>query len=671
MQKKVDKKKRFNRISDRLFLIFISLPVLICIVSISPLFPDFLELGSSGVKSPGSDKKRDSDIIREKDDMDVNLMQTDTYPEDLARNVEARLVSLNPKEKNIRITWEFKFPVEDKKYTVFRSNKLLNKTIRLTTASVVGVFDSGETSIIDKNLDSGVYYYAVIERTQVSQPTVFLFADVNYTSKPVVVELSREKRKKGKGLEDIPTITKIGVKKVKVGTNFYVEVTWKALENLNVIYTVYRSRQPIKNSRRILASEKLAELPAGSSRYLDTFFQNKGTYYYAVTPKFISGVSGKESFYLIPGDSYSTKGIQVNPAVKVPIVQSITAKMVKEGNLIQVEWKLPDLDLVTLESYKFRLYRSFRPIKSSSMAATSDIIKNFSYNDTKYVDINPLEGENFYCITTISEKGVESWDFLSGKNYTIEGIYFHKPEKVTLGPSVDFTYSDFFKKIEAFKDPGGIMVRWQWAEKIPLEIEDVLVYIIRTEQIPLDFETVRANGMIVDQFFVKERKNGIIDPWIQGPGPFYYTLLVGKESDKILPMKFIDGVNVYTKGVIAGKVIKKRQVKTRPDKIDFGERIDQEFSLSERQSEMGRINNILNDYYYHSRYRKSYRELRKFTKSGDLVVKSKALLYQGRCLYKLGFYRKSLLYFLDKGVNKFYKDEAVFWRQSAYYKLRR
>jgi hypothetical protein len=291
--------------------------------------------------------------------------------------------------------------------------------------------------------------------------------------------------------------------------------------------------------------------------------------------------------------------------------------------------------------------------------------------------LNPLQGENYYAMVSISDKGVMSWEFEADKNFTTKGVLVQEPQKLEIDSPINYTYYDFFRSINAKRVSSGIRIFWHFSDYIPTEMENTIIYLIRTEEIPLNFEILKKKGTIIDQFFTKEKKSSFMDKRTNGLGPFYYTLVVGKEANKVITMEFIEGVNVFIKGIsMSSKIEKDTEMdsialeKKRNGEPPTSHKKKRTEELAEDNGSLLSINNILNDFFYHDEFKRAYKALIPHAKSNDPLIKGKALLYQGRCLYKMGFYKESLRYFLNEYVKKYYRSDALFWSKSAYKKIR-
>ncbi len=690
------------------------------ILAVQPLMGEFIPLDKTKNQNPPQNtqdqKKTTQDNSSHVTDPSTennyrpNIIQRDQFPEDLPRNISAQLSSSN----EIEINWEFKINIKGKKFALFRYNEPIVDYQIMKKADVVGAFTPQESRILDRGLSMGKYYYAVVNVEQITKKKVELYPGVNFTTVPVIVGRVRSSNSDN---PQIPLPVKnISAKIEYIGQRKYITINWQYDNRSDVSFIIYRAKTIIDNEEALKKAKKVAEIRGESRRYIDYDEKVNGSFYYAITTRFIYD-DKSENRTLIKGKPQQDINYLSIPVTLSNNFGNITVRNIRAEALstqvVWLAWALPRLESGVLSNLRLNIYRSDKMIQSLEQLTKSRRIASLEANQRSFLDNAPGLGLNYYAIVLEYAPGKEIPTLTKAKNFTDTGVEIKKTDtqkriaqqkknsskdnknqtkktdkkdsdkqtnkqsKKKNGNKFRYSYNDFLAKIEAHPTTDGVMVRWDWQKTFPQDIPDAYVYLVRTYKVPFDFNSVRESGIIVDQFRLKERKNGYMDPWDNKNQERYYALLIGRYENKVLPMDFIMEVNTVLHSVEKPAQKKEIVVKKKnhtdkqplPDKKN-ADNDQKHMYLSDRQRQMAGISNILNDYFYHRRYKKTFKALARYVKSRDKAVKSKAMLYQGRSLYQLGQYRNALPYFLDEIVVKLYPDEANFWQKSIYRKMR-
>jgi|GEM_PF-1031026 len=316
-----------------------------------------------------------------------------------AYNIEAKEIS--GISNAILITWDVKSGFTGD-FIIGRSNVVPDSKERALAATTVKVISSRVRGVfIDSNLQSGNYYYVILASNRAEKKEFDLARDVNFTSKSVDI-------KKKKVSAKIKNITEIRAR--LIGDNVII-VSWNRLTEKGHTYTVYRSTSVLDSLERLNQAEKIAKL-SDQGQYIDQNITRGGTYFYAVTFKYLNG---KENITLKPSDTYITTGIYAKPLpkkTKAAPYRIINIRASRFGAGIRVAW-----DFSGKTGNKFmRLYRTRRKLRDMKGVNNDNVIADVDITQGKYIDKNPPVGKFYYGIVPYGSEGKEGVPIVSGIN---------------------------------------------------------------------------------------------------------------------------------------------------------------------------------------------------------------------------------------------------------------
>lgn len=683
--------------------------VLLLSLGVSQVWADFLPLNGDRLSREKEQQKSDSGAKEEskrrsrQKEGRPNLIQPERYPKDMPRGIEVQLVSSN----NVQISWHFKHAVKNKEYGLFRYSQPIDSIHDLRRSEVLGAFRANERVILDKGLDKGRYFYAVVKIDQVAQGDPDLYSGINYTTVPILIG-QNPKQKKGSdtvsGSVPDPVTNIRGIVEYK-GAKRFIILHWDYKQEENVSFIIYRSRQPIDSIKRLNQAKRVAVLQGQNHRFIDYNEDANGAYFYAVTTRFV-GKDGGENRSLKKGENYLEAPVSIGKKYKGLTVTGLKADPVA-NSVIWLAWKSPNVRQEALRDLRLDIYRHHKPIKNDKTLMQSQRIATIMGNQRSFLDNVPRSRNNYYTVLIRYAPGKIIKNFIKNGNYTTKAPKLQKKtvaqkkskqqnkkekqdqkknnkeaknKKDSQKQKKDspdkkkprFGYSDVFRKLEAQAVSEGILVRWEYQNNMPSPLQDAYVYLVRTSETPTDFETVRRNGQIVKEFKVNRDITGYLDEWGARGQPAYYVLLLGKVKNRILPMDFQTGVNVLAQSVMAPQKEETDEPSAEiasKQKKDSDQGSEVKMPNLSRQEAISRINKVVRRFFYKSKFSKTYKNLIPFSKSSDLLVKSKALLFQGRSLYEMGYYKKALPFFLHQSVKRFFPNEAELWKEEVYRKI--
>ncbi|MBN1501463.1 MAG: hypothetical protein JW982_14980 [Spirochaetes bacterium] len=357
----------------------------LCILVLNsfPVHPKFL------VDEEFSENKADA--------AEKNGSETDEsfFPADTAKNIQ--VLPVPDIINSVKITWSIS-PGSHDVFIVGRTTEIPSNENTALSALSIKVIQSGEiTEVIDRNIPEGRYYYVILAKNKIAQKKIELYPNDNYITNPVIIT------KKVSDVTLLPKVDNIRATVIKEGST---AVTWTPLKLENVIYTVYRSTEPLSTPESI---DKAAK--AGVVKDTDSFFDSQidksGKYYYAVTT---SDTVRNEDKQLLPDRSYTTESVNVNVEKRTTVADiKIIAADSKE---IRVEWRgIPNFDGEYFIYRNESVIDSQEKLNKSYLAGKVDPVLSF------YLDINPVQGANYYAVIAKDKKGIINKELIADQNY--------------------------------------------------------------------------------------------------------------------------------------------------------------------------------------------------------------------------------------------------------------
>ncbi len=414
----------------------------------------------------------------------------------------------------------------------------------------------------------------------------------------------------------LPRINKINAIPINLSE---VMVTWEKLNMSGVLYTVYRSEQPMITRQRVALAFKVGTV-VDFHQIVDKTIYKPGIYYYAVTT---SSKNTKEDRNLIPDRSYTTKGLSVN-SVMVNIVLSINAKTTTQG--VDLTWQCP-----SFSAGNYEVYRNTVPIENSQFLKSSKLIKTAKSNETYCLDPEALSEQMYYYAVMIrNSSGVLNEIFVDNQNYTVMPV---KPPTDLRPVSMNLV-----------REGSNVKINWVFAGNTGLQN----YLIIKSKKRPLSMMDA-VNGVQLNQvnltstsYYDKKENND------------YYYLLVPINFNSYNDYRIVEGINYVSK--YTNSPMKKKS-KTKINDND-------------ESSESGNTGNVVYsdlDAVLKNLYSKRlFNEAEKAfmlleSKTKDPAKLAKIRYYIGRTKVEKGEYRDALNYFSRKDVKKFHSKESKFW----------
>lgn len=585
-----------TRIFIRAFIILCTLSLFI-LGGTTVLSPRFLSEDGTAVEVKEKEKDKEKEL-----------------PEYIARGVKA--VSIPGIKGAIRITWRV-HPNANYDFLIGRSTEVPNTGEKALRAISIKVVPAGsDPVIIDSNLVAGNYYYVVLTKDSVMDRSVELYADVNYTASPVVIE----KDIVVGPVRNLPEqATLIHAREIN---RTQVILTWKGADMKGVIYTVYKGGSPLDTPEKLKAAEKISTIVDGREVYVDKNISRTGTYYYAVTTR---DVSGNEDLQLIPDQSYTSTGIYISFKRQLT-VNGLTAR-VMEDNSIKLGWNA-GINQGTLE---YLIYRHNKPITDNEILALSTFVDKVSADATSFVDRNHGSGALYYAVLIKQEDGTIDNTLVEGANCTLDSIAVGRPIVVD--------------SLSAITGDGNVMLKWDYSGSSG----DKNFQVFRAATVPRNASDLRKQKAL-DKVNITDKT--YIDP--DPPAGTFYYVLVPADYRKVKNLKLMKGVNVTGNPVVV----------TREGKAT--ERKSEKKEEKPAEPASGDIDELLRATFFQGKYNLAIKRLSEIAGASENGREAaKARLFIGRSLIELKKYRKSLDYLVLPDVGKYYPQEAKFWREYA------
>lgn len=536
------------------------------------------------------------------------------YPVDVAYNIRA--VKVQDSKNAIMITWDV-HPDYKGSFVLARSSSIIDTREKALKSQTIKTALFSDNSVhIDNDLAPGSYFYVILAKDRIASRDVELFADVNYTTYPVVISDEKAPR--------LNNITRISAKKI---SSEKVMISWVGLEEKNIIYTVYRSRKRISDEGTLALADKVTSLTDGEF-YIDDSIPVTGTYYYAVMTKKIEEM---EHQVFIPGETYTTTGVFIYKQYSM-VVQNINA--VQSGNDVRITWNTVVSD-IEYEVDGYALYRSSMPISNYERLDFSKHVDTLDGRSTSYTDRNPGPGKHYYALLVKFKNGVVDTRLQPGYNYTTEPV----------GQVSETQYYDV-KSIDAQPDSKGILVTWKYSGG-----QDGRFYnIYRTNQ-PLRRIAEITTSMILGKVDITTGSYGDETP----AGDRYYYGLLPINQELLKKFRIMAGVNITMSPVASNTPLEIRPAPGAPQIVK-----------PENHVLSGTIDEILKRTFFKGKYNNAIKELQDLIKTSDNNIEiAKAKLFIGRSHIEKGQFSKALVFLSLADVQQYFPEEAVFWQEYA------
>lgn len=556
-------------------------------------------------------------------------------PTYLARNIKAEII--DGVQGAVKITFSVD-PNAKNDFLVGRTTQLPSSAeVALQAATVKVVLAGAETVAIDSNLPPGQYYYVVLARDKILEKDISLYPDVNYTSAPIVIK---------KKLLEIPQKRlpeQITLLHARVVNKTQVLITWKGVQQPNIVYNVYRAAEPLNSPERIKNAKLIGQVQADNESFIDRTITQSGKYYYAVT---VRDIEGNEDIQLIPDQSYTANPVSV--IIRRDVFATNILANIEEGKL-KITWGKPDVDVRS-----FVVYRHTQPIVDAQTLALAVKVATVESNKLEYVEKKPIPGTHYFAVLAILKDGSIDTTLKPDSNYTTKPIVIGAPIRLKL--------------IEAFEQNGLVKISWSYTGSSGSRY----FKLFRSSTPPSTSQDIN-NAFLVD--VVNVTANEYTDSDIPA-GTYYYTLV--PETYDIDPEFKIDkGINTTAEPVkvirqVAAKVTpalpEKEEIK-KPETLHENEEPMEEVKKEKPQKTSlptHHINRIIAATFYKGKYQACINMLIAFVQNANKPEEiAKANLFIGRSYIELKQYRMALKYIMKSDVAKHYPNETKFWRDFA------
>ena len=556
-------------------------------------------------------------------------------PPYIARNIKAEVI--NEVEGAVKITFSVDSDSTND-FLVGRTTQLPSSSeIALQAATVKVVLAGAEPVAIDSNLPPGQYYYVVLARDKILEKDIALYPDVNYTSAPIVIK---------KKIPEVPQKRlpeQVTLLYARVVNKTQVLLTWKGVQQPNIVYNVYRSTEPLNSPESIKNAKLIGQVQADKESFIDRTITQSGKYFYAVT---VQDIAGNEDVQLIPDQSYTANPVSVIIRRDV-FVTNIRAD-VDEGAL-KITWSKPDIDVKS-----FVIYRHTQPIIDAQTLAMATKVATVESNKLEYVDKKPVPGTHYFAILAILEDGSIDTTFKADSNYTTKPVVIGAPIRLKL--------------IEASEHNGMVKISWSYTGSSGSRY----FKLFRSQNAPVTTQDIN-DAFLVD--VVNVTANEYTDSDIPA-GTYYYTLV--PETYDIDPeFKIIKGINCTAEPVKVTRQVTAKTTPIVPQKEEI-KKPEAEIEKEEPREEVKKekpqqkllqtsnVNKIIAATFYKGKYDLCIDTLTAFVQNGNKPEEiAKANLFIGRSYIELKQYKVALKYIMKSDVARYYPKEAKFWRDFA------
>ncbi|MBN2042036.1 MAG: hypothetical protein JW864_18515 [Spirochaetes bacterium] len=573
-----------------------------------------------------SDFILDDEAAEKEDKVQKPVYKEEKLSRYTARNIR---VEVMPEIKGaVKITWDLHKDSGDD-YIVGRSTVITDSANKALQSLSIRVVPAGaKTEVIDSNLKPGAYFYCILARSKIMNKEIELYAGQNYTINPAVIEQDVFQKSENVLPQQVSLIYTRAINKNQV------RVSWRGVEAQGTIYEIYRDKNPLDTPGKIRRAKKIQTIVDGRESYTDSGFDESGTYYYAVTTR---DLYGNEDLNLIPDQSYSTTGVYISLAQPEP-VSSISAGPVDQG--IEVRWNKTSTDIS-----EYLIYRYTGAISDSERLSLAAYIGSVPANTNNFIDKNPASGNYYYAVLTKFLDGMVLNDLVKGDNYTTEPVLYNTGKIIELLSISAETYAN------------GIEIKWQMTGSSGNRTYSVF----RNESSIKNTDDLNSSDRIatVDIYDLNYFDGEI------SAGSYYYAVVPDSANNSEIEIK--TGVNATAEAVIIEPGRKKIPEKRAVGKIPS---IIPEKKIHDT-AKPSNVDSIIRKYFISGRYKYTGKELRKILKSSNNQhEKAKAKLYIGRCYVELKAYKSALRYFILRDVNKYFPEEAEFWKVFSLDKIR-
>ncbi|MFC1669418.1 hypothetical protein ACFL20_03445 [Spirochaetota bacterium] len=387
----------------RTLTVFLILFVFICTAEKRKVFSKFVLV----------EEDEDKNNVKSNKVKNIKKIDPKELPANISYNIKA--VKIRGKKNSVKVSWDVNPKFTDE-YFVGRSTEIIDTKLKaLSSISVSSVPIKDKHFVEDSDLKTGRYYYVVLAKSMIQSRDIKLYSNINFTAEPVIIGDPQTITDVDNTKKDF--IRNISIKKLD---RQKVLVKWDKMKKKNIFYFVYRSNIPLDNEIKVLSSSKIATV-VDVDMFVDAENKKNGIYYYAVTSK---EIDRKESFYLKPGQTYTSEGIEIDSKKKVDKVDDIEIDIRKDENLFKVssiKARKTKKGIQVIWTYNgskgddvFRLIRVQKRVKKLSDVESEDVIEEVDITERKYIDENPPEGLIYYALVPFLDDDNQNFKIENG-----------------------------------------------------------------------------------------------------------------------------------------------------------------------------------------------------------------------------------------------------------------
>lgn len=326
------------------------------------------------------------------------------FPPHVVTNIKAQPVA-NVKGA-IRISWK-RDPSSPDDFIVGRSTAPIDTRDRALAAKSVQIVSPGSQSmVIDSNLPPGEYFYVVLSKEKVMSKDVEIYPDVNYTTRPVILE----KEPAAKPVQSLPP--QVTLLHGQTVNRTQVLLSWQGIDSRGTSYVVYRGLQALSTPDKIRRAERIAVITDGQQSYTDNGLKNSGVYYYAVTTR---DAEGNEDLKLVPDQSYMTEGVAVEFISQITVT-NLRAEALADSS-VRLRWQG-----IKHPASEYLIFRHNKPILSTERLALATPVGKQRIRESSYIDEEPGPGSHYYAVLVRLEDLTIDNTLKEGENLTTSPV---------------------------------------------------------------------------------------------------------------------------------------------------------------------------------------------------------------------------------------------------------
>lgn len=413
-----------------------------------------------------------------------------------------------------------------------------------------------------------------------------------------------------------------------------VKITWDVNSDSKHEFIIGRHGEKMDTPAKALKSSSLDSIPSAAKGVVFDYNLKPGSYYYVVLSK---DAIRKREIELYPDVNFT-----VIPVIIEDEKKTIAGPMIAEAGgmgTVIIRWDRGDKSGVTYGVYRGRevINSRDRLMAAKKIGEAHDIGQLIDRGITS-------AGIYYYAITTRRQDSEEDASFIPDVTYTTKGHIVYTEDKKSSA------ISGIISDVSA----DGAVVSWK-GEHSETPVKGFAVY--RHTSIISNYDNLtRAKHIVTLPSDARHYTDRAL-----AEGSYYYAVIVKFTDDRVdLEMK--NGVNYTIEPVIISgkKIVPSREMNYPP--------VERETASAGIERD---IDTVIARTFFKRKYYTAIKELEIISRSSDNEnEKAKAKLFIGRSYIELGKYQQGIKYLVRDDVEKYYPEEAKFWRDFAYFRLK-